>query len=102
MPRKYSVIIQERAYRDLRDMLVYVTGAASIDVAERLRVDLLEQMRSLEKFPERFQVIMVVRGCEIRHIVFKRGFRVLYTVRGNTVHVLHCVRSEQRIDNLFE
>ena len=100
MPRKYSVIIQEQAYNDLRDMLVYV-ARSSVVVAERLHGELLMQMRSLENFPERFQVIMVVRGCEIRHMVFKRGFRVLYTVYGNTVHVLHCLRSEQNIDNLF-
>jgi len=99
MAKKYSVIVEERAYNDLRNIFVYI-AQDSLLIAEHVHNELLEQMRSLEQFPERNQVIMIVREHEIRHIVFKRGFRILYTVSGKEVHILHCLRSEQDFTNI--
>ena len=94
MAKKYSVIVEERAYNDLRDIFIYIAKDSRL-IADQIYDGLLEQMRSLEEFPERHQVIIIVRDHEIRHLVFKKGFRILYTIRGNTVHILHCFRSEQ-------
>lgn len=100
MAKKHSVIIEERAYNDLRNIFIYIAQDSPL-IAEQIYNELLEQMRSLEHFPERHQIIIIVRGHEIRHLVFKRGFRILYTVNGNKVHILHCFRSEQNITKVF-
>ncbi len=99
MAKKYSVIVEERAYDDLRNLFIYIARDSPL-IAEQIHDELLEQMRGLEQFPERHQIIVIVRGHEIRHLVFKRGFRILYTITGKEVHILHCFRSEQNIDNL--
>lgn len=98
MTQKYSVIVEERAYEDLRNIFVYIAQDSPL-IAEQIYDELLEQMRSLEDFPERHQVIIIVRGHEIRHLVFKKGFRVLYTIQDKEVHILHYFRSEQNINN---
>lgn len=100
MAKHYSVLIEEPAYNDLRNILVHI-ARDSVTVAQKIHGELLEQMRSLESLPERHQVLVVVRGYEVRHLVFKKVFRILYTVRGNEVHILHCLRSEQDIANIF-
>ncbi len=99
MAKKYSVIVEERAYDDLRNLFIYIARDSPL-IAEQIHNELLEQMRSLEQFPERHQIIIIVHEHEIRHLVFKRGFRILYTITGKEVHILHCFRSEQNIDNL--
>ena len=100
MAKKYSVIIEERAYDDLRNIFCYI-AKDSLLIAEQISDELLEQMRSLEEFPERHQVIVIVRENKIRHLVFKKGFRILYTIHGNKVHILHCFRSEQNLENVL-
>lgn len=100
MTQKYSVIVEERAYEDLRNIFVYIAQDSPL-IAEQIYDELFEQMRSLENFPERHQVIVIVRGHEIRHLVFKKGFRILYTIQDKEVHILHCFRSEQNIDNVL-
>lgn len=100
MAKKYSVIIEERASNDLRDIFVYIAMESPL-IANKVCDDLLEQMRSLEIFPQRHQVIIIVHKHEIRHLVFKKGFRILYTIHGNNVHILHCFRSEQNLENVL-
>ena len=100
MAKKYSVIVEERAYDDLRDIFIYIALDSPL-IAEQIYNELLDQKRSLEQFPERHQIIVIVRDHEIRHLVFKRGFRILYTISGHEVHILHCFRSEQNINNVF-
>ena len=99
MAKKYSVIVEECAYDDLHNIFIYIAQNSPL-IAEQIYDELLEQMHSLELFPERYQVILVVQEHEIRHLVFKRGFRILYTISANEVHILHCFRSEQNIDNI--
>lgn len=94
MAKKYSVIVEDRAYNDLRDIFIYIAKDSPL-IADKIYDELLEQMHSLEEFPKKHQVIIIVRDHEIRHLVFKKGFRILYTIRGNEVHILHCFRSEQ-------
>ena len=100
MAKKYSVIVEERAYDDLRNIFVYIAKESPL-IAEQIHNELLEQMQSLEQFPEKHQIIVIVRGHEIRHMVFKRGFRILYTTNGKAVHILHCFRSEQNINDVI-
>ena len=97
MAKKYSVIVEERAYNDLRDIFIYIAKDSRL-IANQIYDDLLEQMHSLEEFPQRHPVIIIVHNHEIRHLVFKKGFRILYTIRGNKVHILHCFRSEQNLE----
>lgn len=100
MSKKYSVIIEERAYEDLKNIFFYIAKDSPL-IASRIYEELLEQMRTLDTFPERHQKILIVRGYEIRHLVFKKGFRILYTITDKEVHVLHCFRSEQNFSNMF-
>ena len=92
--------MEERAYNDLRNIFVYIAKDSPL-IANRIYTELLEQMQSLAEFPERHQVIIIVREYEIRHMVFKKGFRILYTIHDNEVHILHCFRSEQNLGNFL-
>jgi len=101
MTKKYSVIIEEPAYFDLRDIFVYIAEDSWL-IAEQVHTDLLSQMKTLQDFPERHPIVLVVRECEIRHMIFKKGFRILYTIKDDKVHILHCFRCEQNLsEDLF-
>lgn len=99
--KTYTVIVEEPAYSDLRDIFVYIAEDSWL-IAESVHEELLAKMKTLENFPERHPVVLIVRNYEIRHMIFKKGFRVLYTIKGNEVHILHCFRCEQNLtEELF-
>lgn len=99
--KTYTVIVEEPAYYDLRNIFLYIANDSQL-IAEQVQKDLLAQMKTLQNFPESHSVVLVVRNYEIRHLVFKKGFRILYTIKDNEVHILHCFRCEQNLsDDLF-
>ena len=100
MAKKYHVIVSRTATTELLDTIAFI-AQTSPTIAKQIKADLIQQIQSLEQFPERFQIVLVVRGYDVRHLVYKRGFRILYTVRDNNVYVLHCLRSEQDLDSIF-
>ena len=59
MSEKYSVIIEERAYEDLKNIFFYIAKDSPL-IASRIYEELLEQMRTLDTFPERHQKILIV------------------------------------------
>lgn len=90
---KYRVVIETRAIRDIDEAAGWL-AAQSPEAAERW-FDLMEsEIRSLARFPERCPRAREdgLFKVELRQLVYGRRhgrYRVIFTVRKRTVHVLH-------------
>jgi len=89
----YDVIIEPRAERDIDAIITWIAEEnehAAIQWYERVR----EALQSLGQFPERCPLApesSMVPG-EVRQLLHgkRRGmYRILFTIRGKKVHVLH-------------
>lgn len=97
----YSVIIETPAYEDLRDIFTYIAQDSPF-IATQILEELQARMKSLQDFPERHPVVLEIRDYKIHHLIFKEGFRILYTIEKQEVHILHCFRSERKLsEDLF-
>lgn len=98
---KFDVIIEEPAYFDLENIFDFI-AADSPYMAEKVLDDLIDATEKLCLFPKRHPVILKLREMEVRQLVFKKGFRILYVITETKIHILHCFRCEQDLtENIF-
>jgi plasmid stabilization system protein ParE len=95
----YRVVITAAAKQNLRSAFIWAAERAPQTAAlwlERFEAEL----QTLSKFPERYQLAAenAFVEPEIRQLIYGRrhgAFRVLYTIVGNEVQVLHIRRATQ-------
>jgi plasmid stabilization system protein ParE len=90
---KYSVIIETRASRDIDEASGWI-AERSPESAERWFNAVEAKIYSLANFPKRCPKAREDGQFryELWHLVFGRRhgrYRIIFTVRGNAVHVLH-------------
>jgi plasmid stabilization system protein ParE len=96
----YQVQITARAERDSEEILSYLEQH-SRNGAARWHSGLTKATRSLEEQPERYGLAPEAAdlGIDLRQVLFgnRRGiYRVLFTVEGSTVNVLHIRHASRR------
>lgn len=94
---KYRVEFSDQARADLSNIFAWI-AADSPEYAVRWVATLEAASQSLEVSPERCPVApedIEFEDVEIRHLVVRR-FRVLFTVTGQTVIVLHVRHGSRR------
>src|SRR5437870_2894555 len=98
----YHVIIQPRAERDIQVSAHWILGqSGSLATALRWARNLRAKIATLKSSPQRCPIDpdSVVYGEEVRVLLYgkRRGvYRVLFAIRGDTVHVLTVRHSAQR------
>lgn len=98
----YHVVIQPRAERDIRTAVLWMLGrSASRATAVRWARSLRQKIATLQASPHRCPVDpdSEAYGEEVRVLLYgkRRGvYRVLFAIRGDTVHVLTVRHSSQR------
>lgn len=90
---KYRVLIETRAARDIDQASKWIAAQAP-EAAERWFNAIETGIYSLANFPKRCPLAREdeLFSYELRQLVYGRGhgrYRVIFTVRGNAVHVLH-------------
>lgn len=85
----YRIIIQDAAREDLDDIFAYIV-TDSPQNAPQLINRILNQIGTLAAFPKSHSLAPENEDFaeEIRHLIVG-PYRVLYTIRDATVHVLH-------------
>jgi plasmid stabilization system protein ParE len=96
----YHVIIQPNAEAELDEAYVYRHARAS-QAAARWFAGIVEAINSLAHFPERCPLAPENEYFteEIRQLLYGRRrdvFRILFTMQGDTVHVLHIRHGAQQ------
>jgi len=90
---RYRVRIETRAIRDIDEACGWIATRSS-EAAERWFGAIESEIRSLEHFPERCPRAREADlfPYDLRQLVFGRHhgrYRIIFTVRGEIVHVLH-------------
>lgn len=88
---KYRIIVEPSAKKDIDDSYEWGQRNWGIIQTKKWFNSLMAAIKGLAEFPERYAIAPDNDEFaeEIRLLVYGR-YRVLYTIRGNEVHVLHC------------
>ena len=95
---KYAIIIEAPAEQELDEAFLWACAMRSLPQAEKWFIGLMGAIASLSRFPKR-QPLAPENDAfdeEIRHHLYGRGrgqYRILFTVRDRTVHILHIRRA---------
>lgn len=90
------ILVEEPAQDDLEQIFLYIQKISPF-VAGQFLDEVFKAIQSLSDFPKKHPVLMVMRGFEIRQLVFKKTLRIFYTIKAQEVHILHCYRCEREI-----
>lgn len=90
----YLVIISDRA-TEMLVQHVRFTAQASIEAADRFRVEIIEAAKSLEHFPERNPWLSdpVLPSNRYRKMVINKRYLLIYQIKDNVVfidYILDC------------
>lgn len=91
--KKYKIKLEISVLQDIERSYVWGCKQWGVEQAKKWYRSTKETIRNLAVFPERHPVAPETEGKtefqeEIRQMVFQR-YRILFTIKGNTVHVLH-------------
>jgi len=89
----YKVIIEPHAEKDIENAFYWI-AEHSRSSAEKWYRNLMETIISLEKFPDRCPKAMESEAFQdiILQLLYGKNrnmYRILFTIQGNNVHVLH-------------
>lgn len=91
--KKYKIKLETSVLQDIEQSYVWGCKQWGVEQAQKWYRSAKETIRNLAVFPERLPIAPEAKDTtefqeEIRQMVFQR-YRILFTVKGNTVHVLH-------------
>ena len=91
----HRVLLTPQVKQDIESAYLYIRADAP-ETAGRWRIRLLEQIRTLSKFPGRHEIAVEARdaGVALRQMLYG-NYRILYTVDGDEVRV-HALRHGAR------
>ena len=87
----YRIIFHEEARLEAIEFVRYLSEESSVDTALAWRAGLMSATDSLTEFPHRCPFSReneAFENIELRQLIYK-SHRLIFTVRGNEVHVLH-------------
>jgi len=95
---KYDVLVQPTADADIEAAYLYLFREASPDRAVIWYNRLEDAISKLDRMPRRCPIAPEDQffAEEIRHLLV-RPYRVLFTIRGREVHVLHVRHMAQQV-----
>lgn len=90
---KYTIIIEPRARRDLREIVEWMTDGKGDATCEWYR-EMVSAIMTLELFPSRCPLAPEneVLPCEVRQLIHgkrRNTYRIIFTIRENNVYLLH-------------
>lgn len=99
--RRYEVVVSDEARKMLKDH-VYFLAKVNTAAAKELRNKILQEIRSLEKMPERFPFLDEDnRRSRYRKMVVPNWYLVIYLVIDDTVYVEYILDGRKDYSWLF-
>ena len=87
----YQIVVEEPARQDMENSYSWGCEKWGIAQAQKWYEGVIAEIATLSTFPERHPIAPETHDEfqeEIRQMLFQR-YRVLFTIRGDAVHVLH-------------
>ncbi len=95
--KKYKVLIDPEAKRDLKEIFLYIALNDSVSYANKLLDSLEKTLYKLEKFPDRGHIPQELRQTGIKRYleILHRPYRIIYEIDESNVYI-HCVLDGRR------
>ena len=93
----YEIQITQRAFSDINECVSFLKNV-SIGAAKKLYLEMIEQIKSLSIFPEKYPTISGLKICEsmIHKMPVHDGrYNVLYRIESKTVVILDVIDSRR-------
>jgi plasmid stabilization system protein ParE len=103
VPAEYRVRITRTAERDIEEVWTFI-AQDSPEEAQRFIGRLEEQIKTLERFPERCPLIPEneILGTRYRHLLYG-NYRSVFRITGRTVYILRVIHGARLLDpSMFE
>lgn len=94
--KSYRVIVSDRA-ADMLMQHVRFMAQASLQAADKLRVEIIEAVKSLESFPERNSWLSdpYLPANKYRKMIISKRYLLIYQIRDDTVFVEYILDCRQ-------
>jgi plasmid stabilization system protein ParE len=103
MPTHHRIIVPSPVRVALQKQADFIAENATRPVALKWLSGIIAAISSPAEFPERFSLapeneyLGQELGAEIRHLIYKKSFRVIFAVKKNEVRILKVKHSAQQI-----
>jgi plasmid stabilization system protein ParE len=86
----YTVVIEEPAQRSIEETFLWGVEQWGLEMAQNWYDEVFATIATLSTLPDRHALAPDMKKVpeKIRHMIFQR-YRILFTVRGELVHVLY-------------
>lgn len=94
---KYKIIFNSSVLQKLEDIFVHLAHE-SPSLADNIINGIEKQITSLTSFPKRFPIIpepVSYKNYEVRHLFYKKSFRIIYAIHNNEIRILDIRHSAQ-------
>lgn len=100
---KYQIIIEPSAERDIEESYFWGCDVWGVPQAQAWYDGLMKAIHTLSKMPKREQIAAESKSfdAEVRQMIYGKGsnkYRVLFTIKGKMVYILHVRRSGPPIE----
>ncbi len=103
MPAKFRVRITRAAERDIEEIWNFISDD-STEAAGKFTRRLEEQIKTLERLPERCPLIPEneILGTRYRHLLYG-NYRTVFRIAKNTIYVIRVIHGARLLDSsMFE
>ena len=106
MSKTHKLLIPISVEKSLKKQVNYIKKEQGKHIADDWLSGLIIAIESLTSFPERFQIapehyLLKNSKIIIRHLIYKKSFRIIFTTSEDEVRVLSIKHSARKRSSLF-
>lgn len=101
--KKFKVLIDPQANKDLKEMFFYVSANDNISSAEKLLDKLEKTCYKLEDYPERGHIPQELRHTGIKRYleIHYKPYRIIYEIENNLVYIHSVLDGRRNIQEIL-
>ncbi|MBL1214360.1 MAG: type II toxin-antitoxin system RelE/ParE family toxin [Ignavibacteriae bacterium] len=101
--KKYKVLIDPQAKKDLREIFIYAAANDSIASAEKLLEAIEKTCFKLEKFPERGHIPQELRQTGIKRYleIHCKPYRIIYEIEKDQIYIHTILDGRRNIQEIL-
>ncbi len=101
--KKFKVVIDPQAKRDLQEIFYYVVTNDSITVADKLLNALEKTCNKLEEYPERGHIPQELRQTGIKRFleIHFKPYRIIYEIENDLIYIHSVLDGRRNIQEIL-
>jgi toxin ParE1/3/4 len=101
--KKYKILVDPQAKKDLQEIFIYVATTDSISAAEKLLDKLENTCYKLVEYPERGHIPQELRHTGIKRYleIHYKPYRIIYEIESNLVYIHSVLDGRRNIQEIL-